>query len=311
MAGINVYCFLNCSLLAWSYLCLSAAAGSQVRNIFILAGQSNMAGRGGVVRNARTGVASWDGVVPEICRSNPAILRLNAELDWVEAEEPLGQDIDVHTTCGVGPGMAFANTLLQMDPGIGVVGLVPCAVGGTSITEWARGGSLYSRMVKRALASVQYGGRIQGVLWYQGESDTINREDADRYKGRLEKFFMELRDDLQSPALPIIQVAIASGMGPYVDTVRHAQLGIDLVNVLTVDAKGLPFEPDMLHLSTPAEARLGEMLAHYFFQFLPPPPQSPKPHHSLLSGGSSTSHSLYRFCWFILAISLAIQKLVE
>ena len=64
-------------------------------------------------------------------------------------------------------------------------------------------------------------------------------------------------------------MAIASGSGPYIDTIREAQLGVNLLNVRTVDAKGLTLEPDMLHLTTPSQVRLGEMLADTYFQFLP------------------------------------------
>ncbi|KAL7175335.1 hypothetical protein ACSBR2_029020 [Camellia fascicularis] len=195
-------------LMLVAYAGLIFPASSQEDNkkcIFILAGQSNMSGRGGVNNG------TWDGVVPPQCQPNPAILRLSSELNWEEASEPLHKDIDVNATCGVGPGMVFANTVLDnknlsMSIG-GVVGLVPCAIGGTKISEWARGTYLYNQLVSRASAALQDGGgSIQAVLWYQGESDTVNPDDAALYKGRLERFFMDLRADLQSPLLPIIQV---------------------------------------------------------------------------------------------------------
>ncbi|GAB4852253.1 hypothetical protein Ancab_016445 [Ancistrocladus abbreviatus] len=309
MPQIRTSFFLNPLLLTHAWLVLAAlicspVGGSQNKNIFILAGQSNMAGRGGVVNNTRTGVNTWDGVVPMECRPDPAILRLNAELQWVEAEEPLDQDIDVNKTCGIGPGMAFANRMLQMVPGVGVVGLVPCAIGGTNISQWARGGWLYRQMVERARAAAQDGGTIQAVLWCQGESDTVSKEDADKYKGRLEKFFGDLRDDLESPMLPIIQVAIASGEGPYTETVRQAQLGIDLLNIRIVDAKGLPLGPDNLHLTTSAQVQLGKMLAQAYLQFLPGPEPT-----DLAQGQNSLSNSdvlhLHRSIRFILFTSLS------
>lgn len=41
-------------------------------DVYILAGQSNMAGRGGVFRDPDTpGVKVWDGVAPEQCRPTP------------------------------------------------------------------------------------------------------------------------------------------------------------------------------------------------------------------------------------------------
>jgi len=62
---------------------------------------------------------------------------------------------------------------------------------------------------------------------------------------------------------------LASGSGPYIEIVRQAQLGTDLLNLRTVDAHGLPLQPDGLHLSTPAQAHLGQIMADAFLQFVP------------------------------------------
>ncbi|KAL5847333.1 hypothetical protein ACOSQ3_010857 [Xanthoceras sorbifolium] len=259
----------------------------QPQNIFILAGQSNMAGRGGVTNDTQTNTMVWDGIVPPQCQPNPSILRLNAKLKWARAHEPLHADIDVNKTNGVGPGMSFANAVLTKDPTFGVIGLVPCAIGGTNISEWKKGSFLYQQMVGRTRAALQGGGEIRGLLWYQGESDTVSREDADLYKERSEKFFFDLRSDLQLPMLPIIWVALASGQGPYIDIVRKAQLDYDLLNVRSVDAKGLPLEPDWLHLTTPAQVRLGEMMADAFLQSIP----------STIKTGPSYSHAQTKFSY--------------
>lgn len=67
-------------------------------------------------------------------------------------------------------------------------------------------------------------------------------------------------------------MALASGEGQYVDIVRKAQLGLELPNVRCVDAKGLPLEPDGLHLSTRAQVRLGHMMADAFLHIMAPLP---------------------------------------
>ncbi|KAF8091752.1 hypothetical protein N665_0436s0015 [Sinapis alba] len=232
-------------------------------SIFILAGQSNMAGRGGVYNDTAKNITVWDGVIPRECRSNPSILRLTAKLEWEEANEPLHADIDVNKTNGVGPGMPFANRVVNR---FGYVGLVPCSIGGTKLSQWQKGGVLYEETVRRAKAAkvASGGGSYQAVLWYQGESDTVDMVDASVYKKRLVQFFNDLRDDLQHPNLPIIQVALATGAGPYLDAVRKAQLETGLENVHCVDAKGLPLEPDGLHLTTSSQVRLGQMMVDAF-----------------------------------------------
>ena len=110
-------------------------------------------------------------------------------------------------TCGVGPGLVFANEVVRAQgTAIEVVGLVPYAVGGTRIGEWARGTWLYTELVKRASESVKEGGIIRAILWYQGESDTVNKADAERYKGNLERLITDPRSDLHNPNLPVVQV---------------------------------------------------------------------------------------------------------
>ncbi|KAJ9186782.1 hypothetical protein P3X46_002316 [Hevea brasiliensis] len=236
----------------------SLATDLHPTDIFILAGQSNMAGRGG------TDNGKWNGIIPPQCRPNPSILRLSAQLKWEVARDPLHADIDVGKTCGVGPGMAFANGVKANESRIGVVGLVPCAVGGTKISEWTRGTRLYNKLVSRANGSARYGGRIRAILWYQGESDTVWRKDAEAYKGNMERLIGSLRSDLNIPYVPVIQVALASGEGRFIELVRRAQLAIKLPNVKCIDAKGLPLKTDHLHLTTASEVHLGLKLAHAF-----------------------------------------------
>ncbi|XP_059287513.1 probable carbohydrate esterase At4g34215 [Lycium ferocissimum] len=231
------------------------------KSIFILAGQSNMSGRGGVVNN------TFDGYIPPQCQSNSSILRLTKGLSWEVAKEPIHQDIDYYAICGIGPGMSFANSILKNDPKIGVIGLVPCAVGSTNISQWSKGSFYYSQMLNRTRIALQGGGTLKSLLWYQGESDTLNVEDAKLYKSRLQKFFIDLRYDLKAPFLPIIQVALATELGPYKKIIRQAQLGIHLRNMKTVDANGLKVGPDYVHLSTQAQVQLGQMLANAFLKF--------------------------------------------
>lgn len=223
------------------------------KQIFILSGQSNMAGRGGVKNK------QWDKVVPDDCKPDPSTIhRLNASLIWETAQEPLHADIDTKKTCGVGPGMSFANAV--KDYMTGVIDLVPCAVGGTAIKEWAKGEKLYEDMVKRAKYAAGSGGEIKALLWYQGESDT-SKNAAESYKTNMETLIHNVRSDLGLPSLPIIQVALASGDANYLEAVREAQKAIDLPNVVCVDAMGLELKEDNLHLTTTAQVQLGHMLA--------------------------------------------------
>ncbi|KAG2542936.1 probable carbohydrate esterase At4g34215 [Panicum virgatum] len=234
--------------------------------IFVLSGQSNMAGRGGVHHRR------WDGVVPPEGTPDPSIQRLSASLDWEEAREPLHADIDTTKTCGVGPGMVFARAVLpclQEDAlGEGArtgIGLVPCAVGGTAIREWARGERLYEQMVCRARVAAGYG-EIEAVLWYQGESDAESDAATAAYRRNIEGLIANVRADLGMPQLPFIQVALASGDKRNIDKVRSAQFSVNLPNVVTVDAMGLALNEDNMHLTTESQVKLGNMLAEAYIK---------------------------------------------
>ncbi|XP_065881368.1 probable carbohydrate esterase At4g34215 [Euphorbia lathyris] len=281
-------------------------------DIFILAGQSNMAGRGGVVINPYTGNLTWDGIVPPESQPNPSILRLSAQLNWVLAQEPLHADIDYNKINGVGPGMAFANAILKKEPRIGAVGLVPCAIGGTNISQWGKGGFLYEELVRRTKEALKSGGVVRAMLWYQGESDTKDGEETEFYEERLTNFFTEIRADLNHPLLRIIHVGLASGEGPFIEEIREAQLGIKLQNVANVDARGLQLEADRLHLTTAAQVHLGQLLAdallHFPSIFIPNPIQTTNVF--CLSNTSSYHYFLFLISIYLLSLLLFFFKKV-
>ncbi|KAE9461883.1 hypothetical protein C3L33_06185, partial [Rhododendron williamsianum] len=69
---------------------------SQDKNIFLLAGQSNMVGEGGVING------TWDGVVPPESGPNPSVLRLAANLTWVPAASR-----STRTSAGTRPSLGW------------------------------------------------------------------------------------------------------------------------------------------------------------------------------------------------------------
>ncbi|KAK6139025.1 hypothetical protein DH2020_027236 [Rehmannia glutinosa] len=161
--------------------------------------------------------------------------------------------------------MAFANAILKKVSNFGTIILVPCAVGGTSIREWSGQNSrLRRRIVERTNEALSYGGKIRAILWYQGEKDTETEQGRDLYPAEYRMFVRRLYEELRHPQVPFIQVALASGQGDpeWLQSVRETQLAME--DIITVDAMGLPLQPDGLHLTTMAQVSLGNMLAHAF-----------------------------------------------
>ncbi|KAI6688059.1 hypothetical protein NL676_024887 [Syzygium grande] len=78
-----------------------SSADTLPQDIFILAGQSNMAGRGGIAGG------KWDRYLLPQCRPNPSILLLSTQLTWSEVADPLHADIDMNRVCGGWPLEVF------------------------------------------------------------------------------------------------------------------------------------------------------------------------------------------------------------
>ena len=127
--------------------------------VFLLAGQSNMAGRG-KVEPADT--------IPDL-----RILTLSQNREWLLAKEPLHFYEPKRT--GLDCGLSFGRELIRHLPDSVSIALIPCAVGGSSIDQWLgdslhRNVRLLSNFSKRADYASQYG-TFKGLLWHQGESD--------------------------------------------------------------------------------------------------------------------------------------------
>jgi hypothetical protein len=174
--------------------------------VFLLAGQSNMAGRGAVEPTDRM--------------TDPRIFVWHDD-QWVPASEPLHRDKPA--VAGVGPGLAFARSLLPHLPAEAAIGLVPAAFGGTKLEWWGKaysghgqrwpdGSTLYANAIMQTKRAVGHG-RVAGVLWNQGESDvgTIEQGDGAVYRRRLHTLIADLRADLDTPDLPFV----AATLGPW------------------------------------------------------------------------------------------------
>lgn len=179
--------------------CLLAAAAAfadpapERMKLFLLIGQSNMAGRGKVEAQDKL--------------ENPRVFMLTKDLKWVLAKDPLHFDKPV---AGVGPGSEFAREVLKADPGA-TIGLIPCAVGGTSLDQWKAGGALYKTAVERARQAMKQG-RLAGILWLQGEADSAP-DKAATYATRFDAMIGRLRKDLKADKVPVVMGEVSHGYG--------------------------------------------------------------------------------------------------
>lgn len=216
-------------------------------DMYVLAGQSNMAGRGAIS----------DGDRPP----HPRVWVLGGDLRWGPARDPLHRD---GPDAGVGPGLSFGEAVAAARPDRHV-GLVPCAVGGSPLSRWERGGDLYVAMLGRA-AEARKRGRLRAVLWHQGESDARSAALAASYGDRLTAAVADLREDLGEPDLPVVIGLLGplpADRFPHRDEVNAALSALPgrVRRVAAVNSEGLTTGPDGVHLDAESARELGRRFA--------------------------------------------------
>jgi sialate O-acetylesterase len=258
----------------------AAAVGNiLVGDLWVLAGQSNMEGVGDLV----------DTTPPDELVHN-----FDMADHWVVAEDPLhnlpGAADRVHwrrnaqgqperlegdalkrfvagRKKGAGLGLPFAVEMVRRTrvP----VGLLSCAHGGTSMDQWSPalkeqgGDSLYGSMLRRVRVA---GGKVTGVLWYQGESDASPKA-APEFLGKFERFVQAVRDDFGQPGLPFYYVQIGRHVSNQnvaewnvvQDMQRKAEGSIPRSGMVSAIDTALD---DGIHVSTQDHKRLGRQLAN-------------------------------------------------
>lgn len=217
-------------------------------HVYLLIGQSNMAGRGPVDSGST--------------KANTRILMLDKEDHWSVATDPV--HFDKPNVVGVGPGISFAQEMLKGNRNL-KIGLIPCALGGSPIKVWEPGAVYlknfhpYDNAIKRAKIAMEQG-VLKGVLWHQGESDN-DPQRAAVYMEKLKTLISRLRTDLQQPHLPFVAGEIG-----YFNKVHHInavimQLPGQISFTAVVSAKGLKDKGDSVHFDTPSARELGTRYA--------------------------------------------------
>ncbi len=235
--------------------------GTDQLDFYLLMGQSNMKGRG---------------VMPEEPQHHPRLVMMHLKDDaWYRARHPLHLTGDAltfngHDNAGVGPGLAFAESIAAQHPKA-VIGLIPCAVGGSPIRLWQKGAKLYDEALRRAQLALQTAAplkpRLRGVIWLQGEADA-KPEARSVHADKLQNLVKSLRADLHQPTLPFIACTIGE-MGaaeslPNKTAMNDILLALpkQIPHTACVDARDLKTHiGDHVHFDTAAQEEIGRRFA--------------------------------------------------
>lgn len=218
---------------------------------FLLIGQSNMAGRGDF------------GEVSQIINDNCYMLRSGR---WQPMSEPINPDRNIFSYfhSGVGLSASFADSYARHFNED--IGLIPCADGGTSLSEWMPGEILFDNAVCQAKLAARTS-EIAGILWHQGENDSHHKSDAKSYKERFTIMITELKRQLGNPNLPVILGELGefaktynNGSLKYIDTVNASlnELTKEIPSCAIASSDGLGHRGDNIHFNSASYRILGE-----------------------------------------------------
>ena len=233
--------------------------GREQLDLYLLIGQSNMVGLGTLPAQVQN---DPDVVMMRYTRPE----NLPADEGWYVARHPVHEGAN---NAGAGPALTFAGAMREADPAARV-GLIPAAVGGSRIAQWAPTEKNYTNAVRRAKQALAAGPegrtRLRAVLWLQGEADTDEARAA-AYPAALHDLVDRLRTEFGDADLPFIACTI--GEGGTGDKLRFQ--GVINATLLTlpqhrartacVDARDLQGFIDAVHYNTATVEEIGRRYA--------------------------------------------------
>ncbi len=224
-------------------------------HLYLLVGQSNMAGRGRVDSLSSP--------------HNSRLLMLTKDNEWVLAKDPL--HFDKPKVAGVGPGLRFAERMLVYSNNKNIkIGVIPCAVGGTAIESWQPGAEAlgvqpYDDAIQRLHIAMK-SGVLKGIIWHQGEGNS-SEEKSKVYLNQLEELIKRFRQEAGNKNVPFV----AGELGYYRDRyllINEAlkSLPTKVPNTAVAKADGLTHNGDGTHLDATSARILGERFAEKMHQ---------------------------------------------
>ena len=244
--------------------------------LFVLMGQSNMSGRGEVPE--------------ELKHTNPQVYLFGNDYQWKLAEEPVDSaegQVDMVSEdgdAGISPSLGFAETLLGTKPEW-AIGLIPCAKNSTSLLDWEPDDdpkTLYGSCWRRIMQAAQMG-TVEGILFYQGETDAIDPDyydklniernilPAEQWAEKFGEFVAAWRRDLGIPDLPVVFAQIATTATDEEalnwDLIKEQQASVDLPYVRMITTEDLELG-DAVHLTAESYLEVGRRFAEAYLEII-------------------------------------------
>lgn len=237
-------------LLALLLLAQTPAVWAKDR-LILLAGQSNMMGRGKVSE------------LPATYKTTPA----NVKYFYQGREHPLAK------FAWFGPEVSFAHEVARAFPHDTII-MVKQAATGSLIQQWQPGQALYKGLLRQVGFATPKDTTLQAdaILWMQGESDAQESLGvAKQYGQRFANLVTHLRQDLDSPDSAFIYGQVNLDHPEHAEaiaSVRNQQQAAQrsVSRAVMVSTDGLGKQDDGIHYNAQGQMELGKRFAKAYIQ---------------------------------------------
>lgn len=238
--------------LIFSLTLLYSNSVSAKERVYILAGQSNMMGKGKTHQ------------LPAFLKRQPS----NVEFYYQGRKRKLAQ------YSHFGPEVSFAHAISRAFPNDKHI-IIKHVATGSSINQWLPGSRLFDGLLRQrgfvkvsTQANQIVNKKVDAVIWMQGERDARDATNANRYESNLKRFIMGVRRQLNSPRSVFImgQVNPEDRAFHMLETVKQAQVNTQraLPRVKLVSTDGLGKIYDNVHYNTQGQMELGKRFARAY-----------------------------------------------
>lgn len=220
---------------------------------FLMIGQSNMSGRG------------FLGEVSPIENRDCLMLRMGR---WQIMGEPINPDRG--PAAEFAPGVCLAASFAdEYQKATGrKTGLIPCADGGTKISQWQPGEVLFDHAVFQTRLAAR-NAEIKGILWHQGESDCYAGL-LDKYVDGFKTMICEMRRQIGNDTLPVLIGELSRDIPKTerwkditAENIEYmhenfAQIVREVPHCALVSSAELTLNPDGIHFNAPSLREFGK-----------------------------------------------------
>lgn len=228
--------------------------------IFIMAGQSNMAGRGLVE--------------PEDTIPSTKVYSITKDNQWILAKEPL-HFYEPNLT-GLDCGLSFGKTLASAVEDRIYIGIIPTAIGGSAVEQWVgdstyRNVKLFTNFTEKAQLAMKVG-TIKGIIWHQGETNAHEKPFVN-YESNLKQLISKFRKTVGNERLPVIAGELGSFLrekefNHYNDSVNYVlkKMASSDKYFHVIATHDLTHKGDSLHFDSRSQRIMGNRMAEKYLQ---------------------------------------------